>query len=198
MYLKLNYLAGCKQPRTTGSSPDSDCLSQTAGLTGARISVPAGRWLTDARSIMSGICEQQTAQAASSSWPLVDWCTISSSSWPLVDWCKIFSSGWPPVYWLQDRLSLVSACSRPPRLPVPASRRWTDARFPVPAGRWFDWCKIFSSDWPSVYWSQDRLSLVSACSRPPRLPVSASRWRTVARLPVPAGRWLTGLLVWLP
>ena len=132
-----------------------------------RLPVPAGRWLTDAR------------------FP------VPAGRW--FDWCKIFSSGWPPVYWLQDRLSLVSACSRPPRLPVPASRRWTDARFPVPAGRWFDWCKIFSSDWPSVYWSQDRLSLVSACSRPPRLPVSASRWRTVARLPVPAGRWLTGL-----
>ena len=50
MYLKLNYLAGCKQPWTTGSSPDSDCLSQmtsgylaqnyqfqlAAGLTGAK------------------------------------------------------------------------------------------------------------------------------------------------------------------
>ena len=136
--MKLNYSAGCKQPWTAGSGPDSDCQSQmasgclaqdyqfqlAAGLTGARFSVPADRWLT------------------------------GSSSWPL-------------VYWPQDRLCLVSASSRPPRLPVPAGRWLTDARFPVPAGRWFDWCKIFSSGWPPVYWPQDRLCLV--------LPVPASR-----------------------
>ena len=85
MYLKLNYLAGCKQPRTTGSSPDSDCLSQTACLTGARISVPAGRWLTDARSIMPGICEQQTAQAAMPGICEQQTAQAASSSWPLVD-----------------------------------------------------------------------------------------------------------------
>ena len=114
-------------------------------LSGARFPVPAGLWF--------------------------DWCKIFSSSWPLVDWQFQLAAGWLT----QDRWCLVSACSRPPRLPVPAGRWLTDARFPVPAGRWSDWCKIFSSDWPSVYWPQDRLSLVSACSRPPRLPVPASQ-----------------------
>ena len=69
MNLKLNYSAGCKRPRTADSSPDSDYQSQmgcgylaqdyqfqlASGLTGARFSVPAGRWLT-----------------GSSSWPRVD------------------------------------------------------------------------------------------------------------------------------
>ena len=139
----------------------------------ARLSVPASRWLTDAR------------------------LPVPAGRW--FDWCKIFSSGWPPVYWPQDRLCLVSASSRPPRLPVPARRWLTDARFPVPAGRWFDWCKIFSSGWPPVYWPQDRLSLESASSRQPRLPVPASLWwtRTDARFPVLAGRWFNwGKFYW--
>ena len=72
----------------------------------------------------------------------------------ILDWCKISSSGWPPVYWPQDRLSLVSASSRPPRLSVPAGCWWTDARFLVPAGRWFDWGKF--------YWFQLAAGLTNA------------------------------------
>ena len=53
--------------------------------------------------------------------------------------CLVSASSRPP------RLPcLVSASSRPPRLPVPAGRWLTDARFPVPVGRWFDWCNVIA------------------------------------------------------
>ena len=127
MSIKLNYFAGCRRPRTASSSSDSDCQSQidsgclaqdyqfqwqlAAGLTGARLPVPAGSWF--------------------------DWQSQLAASCLTQDW-----------------LCLVSAGSRPPRLSVPASRRWTDPRLPFPAGSWFDWCKIFSSGWPPVGWLQ--------------------------------------------
>ena len=72
---------------------------------------------------------------------------------------------------------------------------------PVPAGRWFDWCNIFSSGWPQVGWLQDRLrplSLVSASSRPPRLyQFQLAAGLTGARFSAPAGRRLAGCKIGL-